>query len=67
MEYDIEIREELSRIKRVNAETYDEAINTVKQMYYSGEIILTSEDFKETEFCCMKMASDCSNKELYSR
>lgn len=50
MEYDIEIREELSRIKRVNAETYDEAIARVKDMYYLGEIVLTADDFRQVVF-----------------
>ena len=50
VEDDIEIREELSRIKRVNAETYDEAIARVKDMYYLGEIVLTADDFRQVVF-----------------
>lgn len=50
MEYDIEIREELSRIKRVKAETYEKAVARVRDMYYSGEIVLTADDFKQVVF-----------------
>jgi nitrogen fixation protein len=47
MKVEIEIREELSKVVYVNAESLEEAIYKVHDMYYSGQIVLNSEDFKE--------------------
>ena len=44
-EFDIEIREELSRTVTVEAETLGDAIDQVMGMYKHGEIVLDAEDF----------------------
>lgn len=44
-EFDIEIREELSRTVTVKAETIGEAIEQVMDQYKRGEIVLVAEDF----------------------
>lgn len=44
-EFDIEIREELSRTVTVKAETIGEAIEQVMVQYKRGEIVLEAEDF----------------------
>ena len=43
--FDIEIREELSRTVTVKAETLGDAINQVMDQYKRGEIVLDAEDF----------------------
>ena len=44
-EFDIEIREELSRTVTVEAETLGDAIDQVMGMYKNGEFVLDAEDF----------------------
>ena len=44
-DFDIEIREELSRTVTVKAETLGDAINQVMDQYKRGEIVLDAEDF----------------------
>lgn len=46
-EYDIEVKEQLSRIEHIKAESIDEAVDIVKKMYYSEKIVLDSDDMKE--------------------
>ena len=49
-EFDIEIKEVLSRVETVRAESLDEAINKAMDMYYSEKIVLDSEDMKGVDF-----------------
>lgn len=49
-EYDIEVKEQLSRIAHIKAESIEEAVDTIKKMYYSEKIVLDSEDMKEVIF-----------------
>ncbi len=46
-EYDIEVKEQLSRIEHIKAESIDEVVDIVKKMYYSEQIVLDSNDMKE--------------------
>lgn len=46
MKYDITIIETLSRSIEVEADSYDDALIKVEEMYDNQEIILDSEDFK---------------------
>lgn len=46
-EYDIEVKEQLSRIEHIKAESIDESVDIVKKMYYSEQIVLDSNDMKE--------------------
>lgn len=49
-EFDIEIKEVLSRVETVRAKSLDEAINNAMDMYYSEKIVLDSEDMKGVDF-----------------
>lgn len=49
-EYEIEIKEELSRIEKVKAETLLEAIDIVMEKYHNGDIVLDAEDYKSVDF-----------------
>ena len=40
-EFDIEIKEVLSRVETVKAESLDDAINKAMDMYYSEQIVLS--------------------------
>ena len=48
--FDIEIKEVLSRVETVKAESLDEAINKAMDMYYSEKIVLDAEDMKGVDF-----------------
>ena len=50
MKYDITITEILKRKIEIEAESYDEAIEKVKNMYYDCELILDASDLVEQEF-----------------
>jgi hypothetical protein len=47
--FEFEIKEFLSRIIEVKANTEDEALEKVKEMYQKEEIILDSSDYVDTE------------------
>ena len=49
-EFDVEIKEVLSRVQRVKAESLDDAINKAMDMYYSEKIVLGSKDMKGVDF-----------------
>ena len=49
--YKVEIKEELSRIVEIEAESYDEALNIAESQYELGEIILDETDYKGFEIC----------------
>ena len=42
-EFDVEIKEVLSRVQRVKAESLDDAINKAMDMYYAEQIVLGAE------------------------
>ena len=46
--YRIEVTEVLSRIVETEAETEDEAVETVRQMYRYCKIVLDASDYVET-------------------
>lgn len=50
MKYKIEIKETLSRIIEIEAESEVEAIRKVKDDYYEEKVVLNSEDCIEREF-----------------
>jgi hypothetical protein len=47
--YRIEVREVLSRIVETEAESEEEAVEMVRQMYRSCDIVLDASDYVETE------------------
>lgn len=49
-EYEVEIIETLSRRVKVNADSWSEAKEIAKRMYYSEEIVLNDNDFYEVDF-----------------
>ena len=49
-EYEIEIKEVLSRIEKIEAESLGEAIDKAIEKYYAQEIILDAEDMKDVDF-----------------
>lgn len=49
-EFDVEIKEVLSRVQKVKAESLDDAINKAMDMYYAEQIVLGAEDMKEVDF-----------------
>ena len=50
MKYIVEIKETLSRVVEVEAESKDKALEDVKNSYYYLEIILGWGDFKGVDF-----------------
>jgi hypothetical protein len=48
--FKIEVKETLSRIIEIDANSIDEALDDVKKIYKKEEIILDSDDFIEVEF-----------------
>jgi len=44
MRVDIEVKEILSRVVSVDAETVEEAINKIEDMYYNEDIVLDYSD-----------------------
>lgn len=58
MEYRIEITETLQRIIRIIAESEDEALMRVKQMYGNCDIILSDSDFIGVEIEIQEKESD---------
>jgi DpnD/PcfM-like protein len=49
-EFEIEIKETLSRIIKINAISENEAFLKVKKMYHDEEIVLDDSEFVDTEF-----------------
>ena len=50
MNYKIEIKETLSRIIDIEAENEEGAIKEVKKQYMNENIVLTADDYTDTEF-----------------
>lgn len=49
-EYEIEIKEVLSRVKKIQAESIGDAIDKAMDLYYAEEIVLDASDFKGVDF-----------------
>lgn len=48
--YEIEIKEELSRVEKIEADSLDEAITKAMDLYYEQKVILDAEDMKGVDF-----------------
>ena len=48
--FDIEIKEELSRVEHIEAETLGDAIDKVMELYHGQKVVLDAEDFKGVDF-----------------
>lgn len=53
-EFQIEIKELLSRVETVKAETLMEAVDIVMNRYYAQEIVLDAEDLKGVDFALLQ-------------
>lgn len=53
-EYQVEITETLQKIVTVKAENPNEAWKIVREMYGDEEIVLTSEDYIDTDICVLE-------------
>lgn len=49
-QFQIEIKEELSRVESIEAETLGEAIDKAMDLYYGEKIVLDAEDMKGVDF-----------------
>ena len=49
-EFDVEIKEILSRVEKVKAKSLDEAINKAMDMYFSEKIVLDAQDMNDVDF-----------------
>lgn len=53
-EFQIEIKELLSRVETVRAESLMEAVDIVMNRYYAQEIVLDAEDLKGVDFALLQ-------------
>lgn len=58
--YEIEIKEVLCRVQKVEAESIGEAIDKAMGMYYGQEIILDAEDMQGVDFMPMEKQNEKS-------
>lgn len=49
MTYKVQITEKLQRIVEVEADSEEEAMDKVEDMWNCGDVILTADDFKDKE------------------
>ena len=52
--YKVIIYETLSKAIDIEAEDYLDAIKKVREKYNNGEIVLSADDYYDTEFDCIK-------------
>lgn len=52
--FKIEVKETLSRVIEIEANSNEEALSKIEELYNQQEIVLDSTDFVETEFFEMK-------------
>ncbi len=48
--YEIQIREELARVEKIEADSLGEAIDKAMDLYYSEQVVLDAEDMKGVDF-----------------
>lgn len=53
--YKVIIYETLSKAVDIEAEDYPDAVKKVKEKYYNEEIVLSADDYLDTEFDCVKV------------
>lgn len=49
-EFNIEIKETLSRVEKIKTASLEEAIKKAKDMYYSEKIVLDAQDLTDVDF-----------------
>lgn len=50
MRFEIEIEEVLRKVVAVEARSFDEAMEKVREMYKNEELVLTADDWQETNY-----------------
>ncbi len=48
--FEIQIREELARVEKIEADSLGEAIDKAMDLYYSEQVVLDAEDMKGVDF-----------------
>ena len=66
-DYEVEVKEVLSRIETVNADSLEDAIDKVMDKYHAQEIVLDAEDFVEVDFLPSEEEKNKTMKHLRSR
>ena len=66
-DYEVEVKETLSRLENIHAESLEDAINKVTDKYYAQEIILDAEDFVGVDFLPSEEEKNRTKKNLRSR
>ena len=66
-DYEVEVKEVLSRIETIHAESLEDAIDKVMNKYHAQEIILDAEDFVGVDFLPSEEEKNKTMKNLRSR
>lgn len=66
-DYEVEVKEVLSRIETIHAESLEDAIDKVMDKYHAQEIILDAEDFVGVDFLPSEEEKNKTMKNLRSR
>ena len=66
-DYEVEVKEVLSRIETIHAESLEDAIDKVMNKYHAQEIILDAEDFVGVDFLTSEEEKNKTMKNLRSR
>lgn len=66
-DYEVEVKEVLSRIETVHADSLEEAIDKVMDKYHAQEIVLDAEDFVGVDFLPSEEEKNKTMKHLLSR
>ncbi|MBQ2886266.1 MAG: DpnD/PcfM family protein [Alphaproteobacteria bacterium] len=66
-DYEVEVKEVLSRIETIHAETFEDAIDKVMDKYHAQEIVLDAEDFVGVDFLPSEEEKNKTMKHLHSR
>lgn len=66
-DYEVEVKEVLSRIETIHAESLEDAIDKVMDKYHAQEIILEAEDFVGVDFLPSEEEKNKTMKNLHSR
>ncbi len=66
-DYEVEVKEVLSRVETIHAESLENAIDKVMDKYHAQEIILDAEDFVGVDFLPSEEEKNRTKKNLRSR
>ena len=66
-DYEVEVKEVLSRIETIHAESIEDAIDKVMDKYHAQEIVLDAEDFVGVDFLPSEEEQNKTRRNLHSR